>query len=181
MPPAFNLSQDQTLQFKPSGSHTSKNPSRYLPAPKDRFLTVQALQCLKSSQQIRATHVTRTPATHATLTPGKPLKTPSTHTYRLRIVKERRRLNGEGSQLYGSRFRGQYTVKEIFPAFWCRAQPTLLPQLERQDEHTVGLLARCADVGKGQHGPSTSPGIRMGARPGAVERCRAEVLRAPAA
>ena len=94
MPPAFNLSQDQTLQFdlcKVNSSQRWPHPQRLLPRDKtfdpapcqDQAL----LRCVSTSYVLDPR---QNPASGQSPIPSPPrYPTPSTHTYRLQIVKER--------------------------------------------------------------------------------------------
>src|SRR4030095_7586653 len=91
MPPAFNLSQDQTLQFdllQVNSINVGPIPSRFRPgtrrsASRHRWQKA-ALRCVSTSF-VLAHPGFRHPYRHHP--PGP--QTTSTHTYRLRIVKER--------------------------------------------------------------------------------------------
>jgi hypothetical protein len=91
MPPAFNLSQDQTLQFNPSRAnplrnrhtHSKQSPKKLL--TREHFITLKA-----SSQDRRLLHPSKgqiQPGDNPLPNPAPaPQKTQSTHTHRLFIL-----------------------------------------------------------------------------------------------
>src|SRR6266545_7546663 len=96
MPPAFNLSQDQTLQFNPSKvSQSTLAPSQSLSFHREirtRLTSCEHFQ-FPSPRQDSSRHPTRTPG-H-----------PSTHTYRLLLVKDQAGLTIPASSTAGAKRR----------------------------------------------------------------------------
>src|SRR5689334_1398626 len=90
MPPAFNLSQDQTLQFDLSRFHHSLDSSRRAPLTRNatatRSATFQSPTALASCECVQRRERPPKLARHKTPAPRGPRL--STHTYRLPIVKE---------------------------------------------------------------------------------------------
>src|SRR5689334_10551209 len=91
MPPAFNLSQDQTLQFDLSRFHHSLDSTP--PRPLDEKRNGNTVGNLPVTNR---TSVVRVRSTSGKTPEARPAQTPaprgprlSTHTYRLPIVKER--------------------------------------------------------------------------------------------
>src|SRR5690242_13207338 len=104
MPPAFNLSQDQTLQFDLSRFHHSLDSTPPRPLDEKRNgNTVGNLPVTNRTSVVRVRSTSGKPpklARHKTPAPRGPRL--STHTYRLPIVKERavptRRVRSYGSK-----------------------------------------------------------------------------------